>query len=436
MAEKRRLERLSEQLRVELGSLVNGELDDPRVDMVTVTHVRLSSDMRHARVYVSALEDGEDRESALEGLDSAKGFLRRQLSHRLPRLKRTPELTFEYDPTVEEGTRIQELLEQIHPKEDMIEEISKIIHSHDSFVVVSHVRPDGDSLGSQLALALMLQTLGKQVDVLSHDPVPARYRDLPGAEQVRVATQISQPREVTFVLECSNIDRPGIGGLDTGFVVNIDHHHSTQPFGDLSWIDPSACAVGQMIYRLMKALGVGLTPQIATNIYVAILTDTGSFQFSSTTADTFRIAAELADHGAEVSKIAMQVFHRNPVEKVRSMGRILSGMELDASGRIVCTVLWQKDWESAGGEDDVEGLVNYPLTIEGIDVSVFLRELGDSSFRVSMRSKNEVDVSRVATRFGGGGHMKAAGCQMTGSAAAVRDQLLASIQAEMNAAAN
>ncbi len=314
----------------------------------------------------------------------------------------------------------------------MIQKVVETIQSHTDFLVVSHVRPDGDSLGSQLALSLILEALGKKVEILSRDPVPSRYVSLPGADRVRVANQAEQPHEVTCVLECGNINRPGISGLEPGFIVNIDHHHSTKPFGSVSWIDPSACAVGQMIYRLMKALGVGMTQQIATNIYVAVLTDTGSFQFSSTTGDTFRLAAELADHGVEVSDIAMKVFHSNPIQKVQSMGKILNAMEFDSSGRIVSTVLWQDDWKIADGEDDVEGLVNYPLTIDGVDVSVFLRELVDESFRVSMRSKSEVDVSRVASKYGGGGHRKAAGCQMVGSLDTVRQQIVSSIQDEMD----
>jgi phosphoesterase RecJ-like protein len=314
----------------------------------------------------------------------------------------------------------------------MIQKIAELIRSNSTFLVVSHVRPDGDSLGSQLALALILRSLGKNVDMLSRDSIPSRYSELPGVEQIAISTRVRGAYDVTFVLECSNIDRPGIAGLNEGFVVNIDHHHSTEPFGNVSWIDPAACAVGQMIYRLMKTLGVPLTRDIATNIYVAIVTDTGSFQFSSTTADTFRIAAELADHGANAPEIAMKVFHSNPLEKVRSMGKILNAMELDPSGKIVSTVLGQDDWRSADGAEDLEGLVNYPLTIEGIDVSVFLRELPDGSYRVSMRSKSDLDVSRIAARFGGGGHRKAAGCQMIGSLDRVRKQLIASIQSEMN----
>ena len=315
----------------------------------------------------------------------------------------------------------------------MIQNVLEVIQNKQDFLIASHVRPDGDSLGSQLALALTLESLGKTVTVVSHDPVPDRYAQLPGTDRVHVADRLERSFDAALVLECGSIERPGIGGLGDEFVVNIDHHHSTQPFGDINWIEPSTCAVGEMIYRLSKALGVEITPEIATNVYVAILTDTGSFQFSSTTAGTFRIAAELAEHGADVPGIAMRVFYSNPIEKVRSMGVILNAMDLDDSGRIVWTVLTREDMKRHRCMDeDVEGLVNYPLTIVGIDVAVFFRELDDGSFRVSLRAKHDVDVSAIASKFGGGGHRKAAGCRMVGSLEAVREQVVSSVRRQMD----
>ena len=314
----------------------------------------------------------------------------------------------------------------------MIQNVLEVIQSKQDFLIASHVRPDGDSLGSQLALALTLDALDKKVTIISHHPVPERYLQLPGTDRVQVADRLDRSFDAAFVLECGSIDRPGIGGLGDQFVVNIDHHHSTEPFGNVNWIEPSACAVGEMIYRIPKALGVGITPEIATNVYVAILTDTGSFQFSSTTAGTFRIAAELAEHGADVPEIAMRVFYSNPVEKVRAMGVMLNAMDLDESGRIVWMVLTREDMKRHGCmDDDVEGLVNYPLTIVGVEVAVFFRELDDGSFRVSLRSKNDVDVSAIAAKFGGGGHRKAAGCRLVGSQEAVQRQVVSSVRRQM-----
>ena len=315
----------------------------------------------------------------------------------------------------------------------MIQKVLETIQTRDDFVIASHVRPDGDSLGSQLALALSLRALGKKVTIVSHDPVPTRYQALPGTDLVHVSDRITHAYGAALILECGSIERPGIDGLADQFVVNIDHHHSTESFGDVNWIEPSTCAVGEMIYRLAKELKVEITREIATNVYVAVLTDTGSFQFETTTADTFRLAAELADRGADVAGIARRAFYSNPIEKVRSMGVILNAMQLDESGRIVWTALTRDDMiRHKCVDEDVEGLVNYPLTIVGVDVAAFFRELEDGSFRVSLRSKNDFDVSLIAAEFGGGGHRKAAGCRMTGHLEEVQDEIVSRIRAEMN----
>ncbi len=312
----------------------------------------------------------------------------------------------------------------------MIDRIIETVDAKDDLLVVSHVRPDGDSAGSQFALALALESLDKRVSLISRDPMPARYGALPGAGRLRVASRLERSYDAVFVLECGNIERPGIQGLENQFIVNVDHHHSTEPFGAINWIDPEACAVGEMIFRLLNAMKVEITPAIATNIYVAILTDTGSFQFSSTRADTFRVAAELADRGADVSRIAMDTFYSNPVDKVRKMGVVINAMELAADGRIVTTALTRGDMRAHGipvDGSDIEGLINYPMTIDGVEVAVLFQELDGGAFRVSLRSKNALDVSRIAAAFGGGGHRKAAGCQLAGPLAEARERVLAAV---------
>ena len=307
----------------------------------------------------------------------------------------------------------------------MIQTVIDTIRERDDFAIVAHVRPDGDSLGSQLALLLVLEAFDKQVTIISRDPVPLRYQALPSSDRIQVSTKLDRQFGAVFVLECGTLDRPGISGIDEQFIINIDHHHSTEPFGVINWIEPSACAVGEMIFRLAKALKVEISPAVATNVYVAVLTDTGSFQFDTTTAATFRLAAELAEKGADVTNLAMKIFYSNSIEKVRSMGLILNAIQLDESGRIVWTALTQEDMNRHGClEEDVEGLVNYPLTIEGVDVAIFFRELEDGSYRVSLRSKNDLDVSIIAGQFGGGGHRKAAGCRMVGSLESLQEQVV------------
>jgi phosphoesterase RecJ-like protein len=315
----------------------------------------------------------------------------------------------------------------------MLEQVLEIIRSRDQFVITSHVRPDGDALGSELALLLILEKLGKQARIVNRDPVPARFENLPCAERPAVADHVEGHPAAVFVLECGSLERTGLQGLKDHFLINIDHHHSTAQYGAINWIDESACAVGEMIYKVAKALNVELTPEISTNIYTAVVTDTGSFQFACTTAETFRMAADLAEHGADVPTIARNVFYSNPITKINSMTVMLNRMKVDCGGRLVWTAVTRDDMARYNCmEDDVDGLVNFPLTINGVEVAVFLREMADGSFRASLRSKNSIDVCEIASSFGGGGHRNASGCTVEGPLEKAKDLLLSRIAARMN----
>ena len=315
----------------------------------------------------------------------------------------------------------------------MLEQIVEIIRSRDEFVITSHVRPDGDALGSELALMLILEAIGKRARVINRDPVPARFENLPCANRVTIGETIDGSPAAVFVLECGKMERTGLNSLSQHFLINIDHHHSTAEYGAINWIDETACAVGEMIYKIAKALQVELTPEIATNIYTAVVTDTGSFQFACTTAETFRMAADLAEHGADVPGIARNVFYSNPITKINSMTVMLNRMKVDCGGRLVWTAVTRDDMTRYNCmEDDVDGLVNFPLTINGVDVAVFFREMEDGSFRVSLRSKNSIDVCEIASAFGGGGHRNASGCTVAGPLEKAKELLVTRIAARMN----
>jgi phosphoesterase RecJ-like protein len=315
----------------------------------------------------------------------------------------------------------------------MLQQVLEIIQSRDQFVITSHVRPDGDALGSELALLLILENLGKQARIVNRDPVPARFENLPCADRPTVADHVEGRPAAVFVLECGSLERTGLQGLKDHFLINIDHHHSTAQYGAINWIDEGACAVGEMIYKVAKALNVELTPEISTNIYTAVVTDTGSFQFACTTAETFRMAADLAEHGADVPGIARNVFYSNPITKINSMTVMLNRMKVDYGGRLVWTAVTRDDMARYNCfEDDVDGLVNFPLTINGVEVALFLREMEDGSFRASLRSKNSIDVCEIASSFGGGGHRNASGCTVAGPLEKAKDLLLSRIAARMN----
>jgi bifunctional oligoribonuclease and PAP phosphatase NrnA len=292
----------------------------------------------------------------------------------------------------------------------MLSQVIDLIEKYDRFAITSHIRPDGDSLGSSLALCWILRSLKKDAEVIMCDDVPHAYSKLPGSEDVKVVPDVAKDYDAVFVIECSDVSRPGLPGLKDRFVVNIDHHSTTELFGSVNWIDSTAAAVGEMIYNLAKAIGARITPELASCVYAALLTDTGSFHFSNTTERTFKIASELVKHGAQPAKLSQAIFYSYPYAKVRLVGEVLSTLERDQSGRIAWIRMSKEAMEATGAtEDDSDGIINYPLTVGEVEAVAFFRELSNSTFRISLRSKNRVNVARVAELFGGGGHCNAAG---------------------------
>jgi bifunctional oligoribonuclease and PAP phosphatase NrnA len=292
----------------------------------------------------------------------------------------------------------------------MLGQVIELIEKHDRFAITSHVRPDGDSLGSSLALCWILRGLNKEAEVVICDRVPNAYTRLPGSHSVRMVSDIDRSYDAVFVIECSDITRPGLPSLGDCFVVNIDHHSTTALFGNLNWIDSTAAAVGEMIYNLAKAIGAKITPEIASCVYAALLTDTGSFHFSNTTDRTFKIASDLVRYGAQPAKLSQAIFYNYPYARLRLLGSVLSTLERDESGRIAWIRMTREVMEMAGAlEEDSDNIINYPLTIGDVEAVAFFREMDNSIYRVSLRSKNRVNVARVAEEFGGGGHSNASG---------------------------
>ncbi|MFB3901940.1 MAG: bifunctional oligoribonuclease/PAP phosphatase NrnA [Acidobacteriota bacterium] len=309
-----------------------------------------------------------------------------------------------------------------------MQEILEFIRQHKEFAVTSHARPDGDSLGSELALAEALKQLGKRVEIVNADPHPQAYSGLPGIDRIRRSPCLRGKYDAVFVLETNELGRTGLTGLDRHFIINIDHHRNTLPFGNLNFVDENAAAVGEIIFELIRQLGVSITPEMATNLYVAILTDTGSFQFTNTTAHTFRIAEQLVLAGAKPAEIAQSVYMSHPKSKLRLLARVLETLEVDPSERIAWVLLTQDMLKETGANPtETEGLVNYPLSLEGVVAVAFFREEGNNRYRVSLRSKDNFDVAAAAEYFGGGGHTNAAGLWIDGSFEEVRDKVIAQV---------
>jgi len=300
-------------------------------------------------------------------------------------------------------------------------QVATEIRRRQRFIVASHARPDGDAIGSCLAMAFALEHLGKQVRVVSRDRVPPQMQAFPGVAGIEVVDRVDDPGDAVIVMECGDVQRTGIAGLDRGYVINIDHHPGNTMFGAMNWFDLSAAACGEMVFELIGQLGVPFTREIATHVYIAILTDTGSFHYSNITPRTFNICQQCIEAGVSPSSVARTIFDSNNLGRLKLFGAVLHHMQLDPSGRIATVSVDQKLAQECGGTyEDTEGLVNLPLTVKDIVAVVFFKENGPSDWRVSMRSKGEIDVNAIAREFGGGGHANASGCSATGELAALK----------------
>jgi phosphoesterase RecJ-like protein len=297
-----------------------------------------------------------------------------------------------------------------------LQQIVEAIGARRRFVISSHSRPDGDSIGSSLAMAYALRAMGKEADVVHADPAPGPLMQFPGVRDICVAPSVDGSYDAAIVMECGDLARTGVAGLDQLFVINIDHHPGNTGYGQLRWFDPSAAACGEMVYALVKALGVALTPEIATHVYLAILTDTGSFHYSSISPHTFEICRETVEAGVDPVLVARNVYDSNNMGRLKLFGAVLSSMQIDATGRIAIVYLDHEMAREAGGTyEDTEGLINLPLTVKEILAVVFFKQVEGDEYRVSMRSKGDIDIGAIAKEFGGGGHKNAAGCTVTGA---------------------
>lgn len=296
-----------------------------------------------------------------------------------------------------------------------VQQIVDAIRTRQRFVLSSHSRPDGDSIGSQLAMAYALRALGKQVAIVNQDAAPAPLMAFPGVSDIEIAPRANGTFDAAIIMECSDLARTGVSGLDRQFLINIDHHPGNAAYGDINWFDPTAAACGEMVFELVRHLDVGLTPEIATHVYLAILTDTGSFHYSSISPRTFDICRAALEAGVNPVEVARNVYDSNNMGRLKLFGSVLSAMQLDPTGHIAIVYLDHEMARAAGGTyEDTEGLINLPLTVKEIQAVVFFKQIEGDDYRVSMRSKGDIDIGSVAKGFGGGGHKNAAGCTVSG----------------------
>jgi phosphoesterase RecJ-like protein len=312
------------------------------------------------------------------------------------------------------------------------QEIARVLREHQRFAVLSHVRPDGDALGSQLAMGLALRQMGKDVAIWNEDGMLEKYSFVPRAELLAKPPKEPQDFDVIVALDTAIQNRLGTAGeavRSARVCINIDHHPSNPGYGDLVYIDADAPATGQILFELIRSEKLPFDRDIAENLYVAISTDTGSFQYPNTSARTFEIAAALVEAGVEVGRINQQLYESYPRRRIELLRELLGTMRFLGDGKVATFSLTMATAARLGVlPEDNEGLIDHLRAIRGVIVAVFFEELPDGKVRVSMRSKDEAaDVCAICKQFGGGGHTLAAGARVRGPLAEVEERVLRAV---------
>ncbi|MBZ0113552.1 MAG: bifunctional oligoribonuclease/PAP phosphatase NrnA [Thermoanaerobaculia bacterium] len=298
-----------------------------------------------------------------------------------------------------------------------------------NFLVTSHQNPDGDAIGSGLATARILHSLGKSVTLWYRDSLPSVYQALPGSEVMHTGDQpppgFPEAFDRTITLECPSLDRSGLEEHLAGReILNIDHHLGNDEYGIVNWIDTAAPSLGELLFHLTQAMELEIDEDTATCLYLTLVTDTGGFRFSNATARAFTAAAALVRQGARPERVSQWLYESQPISSLRLLAEMLPTIDLHGDGRVATALLTQEMFERAGAErGDSEGLIDYPRSIGGVQCVALLREIGDGEYKVSLRSRGEVDIETIASRHGGGGHRNAAGCTLRGPFEAVRKQI-------------
>jgi bifunctional oligoribonuclease and PAP phosphatase NrnA len=311
-----------------------------------------------------------------------------------------------------------------------VEKVIEAIDRYRTFIITTHRNPEADAIGSSLALAHLLRQRGKDCTVVCYDPIPRILQFLPHENLFKQHTQITQWPDAVFILDCGDLGRTGLfEGPDRppSFLINVDHHVTNRQFGGINWVDHGATATGELIYRLSLALGMTLTPDVALCLYATLASETGFFAYSNTKPETFLLAAELLKHRVDPWEVAQRLRENTP-ERLDLLSHVLRGLEVSADGGVawltVTRDLFEKTKTTA---EDTEEMISYPRSLRGVEVAVLFREVDGSTCKVSLRSKNRVDVAKLAERFGGGGHQKAAGCTIAAGLAETKQRVLKAV---------
>lgn len=310
-----------------------------------------------------------------------------------------------------------------------LREVAGLLRRGKRAVICGHSMPDGDSIGSVLAMSFLLRGIGVECSVISPDNVPDVYGFLPGFQSIRTYDGSLPECDMAVILDCTDLKRlgdelgKGISGIPV--IINIDHHISNQEFGTCNYVDSGAAATGEIVYELANILALPMSEETAVNIYTAIVMDTGSFRFDNTTARTHEITADLVRKGINTAVVNQNLFEKKEFVQLKLLGYALDRLQVTAGGRIAWTTIPFEAIREIGAQDEhADGIINYPRMLEGVEIGLLFREVKPGLFKVGFRSRQHADVNRLAAAFGGGGHPRASGCSVEGSRTEVEEKVL------------
>jgi bifunctional oligoribonuclease and PAP phosphatase NrnA len=301
--------------------------------------------------------------------------------------------------------------QELKKKDHTLEEIAQVVKENESFVVVGHLRPDGDCLGSTLGMYFALKGMGKKVTAFNITPVGEKWDFVTGVDAIKPEFPNWTPDVILYV-DCGGLNRVGDDFVqpDCKVSINLDHHLTNDRFADLNLVNTGACAAGEIVYDLVKILKQPLTPEISANLYMAILTDTGSFRFSNTSPHSLRVAAELLESGVDPSVISMSIYESRDPGELALTSVAYHNMQYEFDGFMVWSQLLKEDYEANGGyEVEPDGLSSDIRGVKGVEISCLMQQMEDGTLRAGFRGKGKVDCSAIARSLGGGGHFNAAG---------------------------
>lgn len=421
-SDTRRQIRVAEAIREELAGLLIRDTNDPNLSWVTITGVQVSPDLRQAKVFYAATGAGE-LSNVDKSLKKAASFLRRELGRKLT-LRFTPNLVFFSDTSFEQGATVDNMIRVIKDEKSKQEEVetegqllARLIGNAEFILVATHRNPDGDAIGSLLGLSRILQLMGRDHIAYCPDEIPKTCAFLPGVEDVTRELDPEDSFDLTIVLDTGDENLLPVGFPDSerrGTFVVIDHHTHHGDMGDIV-IRRETSAVGEILFDLIKELVWPIDKEIAECLYASIISDTGSFRYSGTTAHTHRVVAELLELGVRPWDVAMHLFESYSLSRQKLLYTVLGTLDVNSDGRFATMYCTPEMLDQAGaGLDDMDGIINYGRSIDGVEVSAMFRQKRDGDVKVSFRSKGNVNVAEIAASFSGGGHRNASGCTLRG----------------------